>query len=393
MLTSDLKGYIHHPDYYFETDDSVHRAALDLLMMTQGWRRYAWKQLAGVEKLETPYVIEEGLILQGQIKGPGRKGKFLSGVQVGAVITNNKKVEQSGFTITDEKGNFSFKIGPFIGRRELSMNITDRQNVLIDSKILLHRHFSPQPKEYQFQEKDILSTPQPQQVATDTFSFTGANLLGDVQINESRRQFEPFILHNIKEEREKALDTDDRYFMSYRVESYVYDRYAVTDKPLWSFKAWSPKQFEYQDYASIMDFGSRDDMKAIHHTSIDYVDYIMVYTNNMSHRKTSWVNGQNSEMDKEGPRTHISSWIFRKPQPVKGLRTTHIDGYSEVVDYYHPQYNREIIPGEVDYRRTLYWNPCVELDEEGKAKVMFYNNGTCKRPVVNIEGFEHNIYF
>ena len=387
LLTSDLKGYIHRPDYYFEADDSVHRAALDLLMMTQGWRRYAWKQLAGVEKFETPHVIEEGLILQGQIKSPKRKGNFLSGVQVGAVITNNKKVEQSGFAITDEEGNFSFKMEPFIGRRELSMNITDRQNVLIDSKILLHRHFSPQPKEYQFQEKDILSVPQPPQVATDTFSFTGANLLGNVQIRRSRRRFEPFILHNVKEEREKALDTDDRYFMSYRVESYVYDRYAVTEKPLWSFMAWSPKQFEYQDYASMNDFGSRDDMKAIHHTSIDYVDYIMVYTNNMSHRRTSWSGGQDIAMDKEGPRTHICSWIFRKPKPIKGLRTTHIDGYSEVIDYYHPQYNREIIPGEVDYRRTLYWNPCVELDEEGKAKVMFYNNGTCKYPIVNLERF------
>ena len=387
LLTSDLKGYIHRPDYYFEADDSVHRAALDLLMMTQGWRRYAWKQLAGVEKFETPHVIEEGLILQGQIKSPKRKGNFLSGVQVGAVITNNKKVEQSGFAITDEEGNFSFKMEPFIGRRELSMNITDRQNVLIDSKILLHRHFSPQPKEYQFQKKDILSAPQPPQVATDTFSFTGANLLGNVQIRRSRRRFEPFILHNVKEEREKALDTDDRYFMSYRVESYVYDRYAVTEKPLWSFMAWSPKQFEYQDYASMNDFGSRDDMKAIHHTSIDYVDYIMVYTNNMSHRRTSWSGGQDIAMDKEGPRTHICSWIFRKPKPVKGLRTTHIEGYSEVIDFYHPQYNREIIPGEVDYRRTLYWNPCVELDEEGKAKVMFYNNGTCKYPTVNLERF------
>ncbi|MBR5774680.1 MAG: hypothetical protein IKY42_00260 [Bacteroidaceae bacterium] len=54
LLTSDLKGYIHRPDYYFEVDDSVHRTALDLLMMTQGWRRYAWKQLAGVDKFDTP---------------------------------------------------------------------------------------------------------------------------------------------------------------------------------------------------------------------------------------------------------------------------------------------------------------------------------------------------
>ena len=384
LLTSDLKGYIHRPDYYFEADDSVHRTALDLLMMTQGWRRYAWKQLTGVEKFETPYVIEEGLILQGQIKSPGKRGKPLNDIQVGAVITHNKKVEQSGFTITDEGGDFSFKMEPFIGRRELSMNITDRQGVLMDSKILLHRHFSPQPKEYQFQEKEILSTPQPPQVVTDTFSFTGANLLGDVQINKSRRQFEPFILHNIKEEREKALDTDDRYFMSYRVESYVYDRYAVTEKPLWSYRTWSAKQFEYQDYASEKDFGSLPDMKAIHHTSIDYVDYIQVYTNNMSHRRTSWIGDGNIRMAKEGPRMHISSWIFRKPKPVKGLRNTHIDGYSEVIDYYHPQYNREIIPGEVDYRRTLYWNPRVELDEEGKADVTFYNNGNTNKVTVNI---------
>ncbi len=77
LLTSDLKGYIHRPDYYFEAGDSVHRTALDLLMMTQGWRRYAWKQLAGVEKIETPQFIEEGLTLHGQVKHHRKKEKFL----------------------------------------------------------------------------------------------------------------------------------------------------------------------------------------------------------------------------------------------------------------------------------------------------------------------------
>lgn len=40
LLTSDLKGFVAHPAYYFERDDAEHRAALDLLMMVQGWRRY-----------------------------------------------------------------------------------------------------------------------------------------------------------------------------------------------------------------------------------------------------------------------------------------------------------------------------------------------------------------
>lgn len=40
LLSSDVKGFVANPMYYFSKDDSLHRAALDLLMMVQGWRRY-----------------------------------------------------------------------------------------------------------------------------------------------------------------------------------------------------------------------------------------------------------------------------------------------------------------------------------------------------------------
>lgn len=40
LLTSDLKGFVAHPAYYFESDDAEHQRRLDLLMMVQGWRRY-----------------------------------------------------------------------------------------------------------------------------------------------------------------------------------------------------------------------------------------------------------------------------------------------------------------------------------------------------------------
>ena len=40
LLTSDLKGFVAHPAYYFESDDAEHLRRLDLLMMVQGWRRY-----------------------------------------------------------------------------------------------------------------------------------------------------------------------------------------------------------------------------------------------------------------------------------------------------------------------------------------------------------------
>lgn len=46
LLTSDLKGYVHNPAYYFSADNDSVKAALDLLMMTHGWRRFKWNELA-----------------------------------------------------------------------------------------------------------------------------------------------------------------------------------------------------------------------------------------------------------------------------------------------------------------------------------------------------------
>ena len=46
LLSSELRGFIARPAYYFESNDEEHRQNLDLLMMVQGWRRYKWEQLA-----------------------------------------------------------------------------------------------------------------------------------------------------------------------------------------------------------------------------------------------------------------------------------------------------------------------------------------------------------
>ena len=60
LLTSDLKGFVAHPAYYFERDDAEHRAALNLLMMVQGWRRYK-----PVESLR--YTPEKTLTVEGSV--------------------------------------------------------------------------------------------------------------------------------------------------------------------------------------------------------------------------------------------------------------------------------------------------------------------------------------
>jgi hypothetical protein len=67
LLHSDLKGRIIQPNQYFEQDDFSTRLSLDLLMMTQGWRRFLWKDiLKDSLPLPTPsFTVQQGLDIQG----------------------------------------------------------------------------------------------------------------------------------------------------------------------------------------------------------------------------------------------------------------------------------------------------------------------------------------
>ncbi|MBQ7180880.1 MAG: hypothetical protein IJR87_06260, partial [Bacteroidaceae bacterium] len=52
-----------------------------------------------------------------------------------------------------------------------------------------------------------------------------------------------------------------------------------------------------------------------------------------------------------------------------------------------PDYSKQRLPeGQKDYRRTLYWNPSLRLDESGRATVSFYNNSRTTHPNVEAAG-------
>lgn len=65
LLTSDLQGFVARPYYYFERDDSLHRARLDVLLMVQGWRRYDFKELSDGKPLR--YHPEKNIEIDGAV--------------------------------------------------------------------------------------------------------------------------------------------------------------------------------------------------------------------------------------------------------------------------------------------------------------------------------------
>ena len=64
-----------------------------------------------------------------------------------------------------------------------------------------------------------------------------------------------------------------------------------------------------------------------------------------------------------------------------------LDGFAFQEDFYHPDYQRNPPKdGQKDYRRTLYWNPKLKLDANGRAHVRLFNNSQTTTIAIDAAG-------
>jgi len=108
LLTSELKGYIHHPNYYFENNNDTTTQALDLVMLTNGWRRFSWQQILENKPQVLKYYPENSLNLLGKIinyNAANLKGKL----PVSFLIQNTDSTKYIGYLEPDSAGKFILK--------------------------------------------------------------------------------------------------------------------------------------------------------------------------------------------------------------------------------------------------------------------------------------------
>ncbi len=118
LLTSDIKGYVHQPAYYFSADDETVKAAADLVMMTNGWRRFSWKELGKINPLPSPKSAYITIAGQATLRGTNRpfdnKALLLLVNGVGA-----KKNRSNHMLSTDKDGKFMLDSMVFYDRNRL----------------------------------------------------------------------------------------------------------------------------------------------------------------------------------------------------------------------------------------------------------------------------------
>jgi hypothetical protein len=103
LLTSELHGYVEQPGYYFAHPDDKTTAGLDLVMLTHGYRRFEWKQVLNNNPAPATFKAEKALAISGIVK---KDGKPLVGAKV--KLFGKGKDGLMLDTVTNATGRFVF---------------------------------------------------------------------------------------------------------------------------------------------------------------------------------------------------------------------------------------------------------------------------------------------
>ena len=141
LLSSDLRGYVHDPGYYLESDDAAHRRAADLLMLVQGWRRYDVAVMDGSRSFVRRHPLEDGLYLYGRLR-PARKRHSVCGVGLRATLYNRAGESMGGEAVTDSLGGYAFRLPDCDGEWTLLLNAA-KGGEAANCRVGIDRNFSP----------------------------------------------------------------------------------------------------------------------------------------------------------------------------------------------------------------------------------------------------------
>lgn len=67
LAGSELKGEIFEPKFYFDSSEEKRQKALDLLLLTQGWRLYNWENILSDDAIQVEFPMENFNVIEGRV--------------------------------------------------------------------------------------------------------------------------------------------------------------------------------------------------------------------------------------------------------------------------------------------------------------------------------------
>lgn len=392
LLTSELKGYVEKPNYYFNKPSEKKTADLDLLMLTQGFRRFNYRDIMAGNMPKISILPEQDMRLSGTLRDrtgmPVRKGALR------LTVTGSRFAAE---TITSPAGKFVFP----------NLNIPDSSEVVINAK------YSANGSNLMIMMDAQAAAPLTRGLLTPDEIVNIDSALGPY-LNNSKKQYQ--FLRTLKEvkieakvKRPSHADHPALSGLSSISGTLIEgDRFKGCNSMILCLQTMAVglTYFENNFYVS-RDYqaGSRIPVQIfLNGTPIDYfglssvqsaeVESVEVFTkdelgtvNRMYN--TNGVLVINTKKPVQG--TKISLAELKKMMPEPNILKIMPKGFSKQREFYLPKY---VNPANTynfnDLRTTIYWNPNVTTTAAGPLTLEYYNadgNGAYRAV---IEGIDKN---
>ncbi|HTH82850.1 MAG TPA: hypothetical protein VL490_07930 [Mucilaginibacter sp.] len=380
-LCSDMKGNIESPGYYLKNNDAEAAAALDNLLLTQGWRRFSWSDvLAGNTYSNYEFLPEyNGHLISGKLK-QGTADVTRAGI-IGYLSIPGNRV-QLYTAPSDYRGQFIFNAKLFYGPNEL---VSQTEYSTADSvyHIELNNPFSLKYTDWTLPLVDLKTE--------SKATLLGKNLYMQVQNiysgPKNNRFYEPVVDTTAfygTPTNTYMLDDYTRFpTMEEVLKEYVTGVFTSRSRGKYQIRIFNEENFIKEGPLVMMD-------------GVPVFDIDKTYSiNPLKVKKLEVVHNRYFY----GPA--VAEGILSFTSYKGDMGGFEIDPKSVVIDYeglnlqrefYSPVYETEqqMSSRLPDFRNVLFWKPNVITDSQGKSTLSFYTSDQQGKYIGIVQGITPN---
>jgi hypothetical protein len=397
LLNSELKGKIHNPGYYLSSDSDEVTSNLDLLMQTNGWRRFNWADIKAGKGPSLTYLPEsESMKIRGLVYG--LKNVSANELLLNMVLQNKDSSKSFLFQQVSKEGYFETRDQMFYDTAKLfySFNnnpkLNDITQIQFDNGLLkpsskliginelekvqlwndsiakarmayflkLQEDWKSKSQYKTLQEVIIKSRQKPKEDALDERYASGLFSGGDAQVLDFMN--DPASLGGL----------DLFTYLQGRVPGLMISRSGSQVSLLW--RGANPEVYLDQQLVG---------PEFIQSMNIRDIAIIKIFRPPFFGGIGGGSGGAIAIYTKKGGDVRPTG----DSKNSKGMLSTLIPGYTRFKEFFNPQYD---VPGdnpENDIRTTLFWSPYVITNKKHpRFKIQFFNNDFSKKLNIVLEG-------
>ncbi len=392
LLTSDLKGYVEQPNYYFNKKNESRQEALNNLLMTQGFRRFSYEDLLAEKYPQARFMPEQGISISGTLRlNTGRT--FPNGGLLLSVPSRNLRKD----TYTDNNGRFSFDnlVFPDSSKVTVSARGNDNYRNLVINMDGTEFPGIDQGNPYTGNNVQNIDNEMKAYLTNSKNEYRTSILIDEIEVTGVQRKLvtsKEFSSlsglsmpeHRIEGDRITGCNVLTMC-LSTLLTGITYDNQTLKYYVSRNYNQGSRVPVQFFLNGMPIDEPSLNSIQPAEIEAIEIFLRDELGTVSRTYQNDGVVSIMTKKTDqKKQPRMSLAEIESLLP------KTNIIDmiplGYVKERQFYAPKYETADSKNTNDYRTTIYWNPEVVLDDAGNVTLNFYNaDGNGKYKVV-VEG-------